>query len=95
MAGVVAGGMETPFVMDRFPDTDVAVLRGPEIVADTVVYALSVPSRSALAESSYRTGRRPGPEVSTVPCRRRQPSTPVAVWAEPTGLDSGEPRCLR
>ncbi|GAA2435716.1 hypothetical protein GCM10010405_18520 [Streptomyces macrosporus] len=27
--------------------------------------------------------------------RRPQPSTPVAWWGEPTGLDSGEPRCRR
>ncbi|MGW0122937.1 SDR family oxidoreductase [Streptomyces sp. NPDC003327] len=50
VTGVVAGGMETPFIMDRFPDTDTGLLQSPEVVADTVMYALSVPTGSALAE---------------------------------------------
>ncbi|GGQ01656.1 hypothetical protein GCM10010249_20150 [Streptomyces roseolilacinus] len=33
-----------------------------------------------------------GPSVAA---RAAQPSTPVAEWDAPTGLDSGDPRCLR
>ncbi|MFI8962560.1 SDR family oxidoreductase [Streptomyces sp. NPDC053493] len=50
VTGVIAGGMETPFIMDRFPDTDTALLQSPEVVADAVAYALSVPAGSAAAE---------------------------------------------
>ncbi|MET9880338.1 SDR family oxidoreductase [Actinacidiphila glaucinigra] len=50
VTGVIAGGMHTPFIMERFPDADVALLQSPEIVADTVLYALSVPAGSALSE---------------------------------------------
>ncbi|MCF6525643.1 SDR family oxidoreductase [Streptomyces sp. JJ36] len=50
VTGVVAGGMETPFVLDRFPDADTSLLQSPEIVADTVLYALSVPSGSVVPE---------------------------------------------
>lgn len=42
--------MHTPFILDRFPDADVSMLQSPDIVADTVLYALSVPSGSAVAE---------------------------------------------
>ncbi|GAA1579634.1 SDR family oxidoreductase [Streptomyces globosus] len=62
VTGVIAGGMETAFIMDRFPDTDVSMLQSPDIVADTVMYALSVPGGSAV------------PEVVVVP--RREPSWP-------------------
>lgn len=34
---------------------------------------------------------RPGRRV-VAPLERCQPSTPVDMWAAPTGLDSGEPR---
>ncbi|MBT2468628.1 SDR family oxidoreductase [Streptomyces sp. ISL-66] len=50
VTGVIAGGMETAFILERFPDADVSMLQSPEIVADTVLYALSVPVGSALAE---------------------------------------------
>ncbi|MFH7600384.1 SDR family oxidoreductase [Streptomyces racemochromogenes] len=62
ITGVIAGGMETAFIMDRFPDTDVSLLQSPDIVADTVMYALSVPVGSAV------------PEVVVVP--RRETSWP-------------------
>ncbi|MEV4193383.1 2-hydroxycyclohexanecarboxyl-CoA dehydrogenase, partial [Streptomyces toxytricini] len=62
VTGVIAGGMETAFIMDRFPDADVSMLQSPDIVADTVMYALSVPGGSAV------------PEVVVVP--RREPSWP-------------------
>ncbi|GAA2944263.1 hypothetical protein [Streptomyces enissocaesilis] len=44
------GGMETPFVLERFPDADVPMLQSPDIVADTVLYALSVPAGGAVSE---------------------------------------------
>ncbi|KIF01620.1 2-hydroxycyclohexanecarboxyl-CoA dehydrogenase [Streptomyces sp. RSD-27] len=50
VTGIIAGGMETAFILERFPDADVSMLQSPEIVADTVLYALSVPSGSALGE---------------------------------------------
>ncbi|NXY99119.1 SDR family oxidoreductase [Streptomyces sp. BR123] len=50
VTGVIAGGMETAFITDRFPDADVSLLQSPEIVADTVLYALSVPPGSVLGE---------------------------------------------
>ncbi|GGT46082.1 SDR family oxidoreductase [Streptomyces purpureus] len=50
VTGVIAGGMETPFIMERFPDADVSMLQSPDIVADTVLYALSVPAGSAVSE---------------------------------------------
>ncbi|MEU4887033.1 MULTISPECIES: SDR family oxidoreductase [Streptomyces] len=50
VTGVVAGGMETPFVLDRFPDADTTKLQSPDIVADAVLYALSVPHGSVIPE---------------------------------------------
>ncbi|MEV8530477.1 SDR family oxidoreductase [Streptomyces sp. NPDC051211] len=50
ITGIIAGGMETPFIMERFPDADVSMLQSPEVVADTVLYALSVPAGSAVSE---------------------------------------------
>ncbi|MBT2365557.1 SDR family oxidoreductase [Streptomyces sp. ISL-10] len=50
VTGIIAGGMETPFILERFPDADVSMLQSPDIVADTLVYALSVPPGSAVSE---------------------------------------------
>ncbi|MFG3496561.1 SDR family oxidoreductase [Streptomyces sp. NPDC047928] len=50
VTGIIAGGMETPFIMERFPDADVSLLQSPDVVADAVLYALSVPAGSAAAE---------------------------------------------
>ncbi|MEU2559794.1 SDR family oxidoreductase [Streptomyces longispororuber] len=50
VTGIIAGGMETPFILERFPDADVSMLQSPDIVADTVLYALSVPVGSAVSE---------------------------------------------
>lgn len=50
VTGIIAGGMETPFVTERFPDADVSLLQSPDIVADTVLYALSVPAGSVVPE---------------------------------------------
>ncbi|ORT55974.1 SDR family oxidoreductase [Streptomyces sp. CB03238] len=62
VTGIIAGGMETPFILERFPDADVSMLQSPDIVADTVLYALSVPEGSVV------------PELVVVP--RKEPSWP-------------------
>lgn len=50
VTAVVAGGMKTPFILDRFPDVDPNVLQDPENVADTVRYVLSQPSETVIPE---------------------------------------------
>lgn len=50
VTAVVAGGMRTPFIMERFPDTDPNVLQPPENVADTVKYVLSLPKETVIPE---------------------------------------------
>lgn len=50
ITGVIAGGMETPFIMERFPDADTSKLQSPDVVADAVLSALSVAPGSAMAE---------------------------------------------
>lgn len=52
VTAVVAGGMQTPFLLERFPDIDPAILQPPERVADTVVHILSMPPGSVVAEIS-------------------------------------------
>ncbi|MGC3001832.1 SDR family oxidoreductase [Streptomyces sp. G35A] len=62
VTGIIAGGMQTPFIMERFPDADTSKLQHPDIVADAVLCALSVPATSVM------------PEVVVVP--RSEPSWP-------------------
>lgn len=62
VTGIIAGGMNTPFITERFPDTDLTKLQSPDIVADTVLYALSVPVGSGV------------PELVVIP--RNEPSWP-------------------
>jgi NAD(P)-dependent dehydrogenase (short-subunit alcohol dehydrogenase family) len=50
VTGIIAGGMETALITERFPDADVSKLQDPRIVADTVLYALSVPVGSVVPE---------------------------------------------
>lgn len=50
ITGVVAGGMETPFITERFPDADTSKLQHPDVVAGAVLSALSVPATSSMAE---------------------------------------------
>lgn len=54
---VVAGGMRTPFLLDRFPDIDPALLQPPENVADMIVKVLTMPRDSVV------------PEISVLPMR--------------------------
>jgi len=54
---VVAGGMRTPFLLDRFPDIDPGVLQDPANVAKTVRYLLMLPDETVI------------PEVMVIPMR--------------------------
>ncbi len=47
---VFAGGMRTPFILDRFPDTPLDVLQDPRSVALAVRMALEVPDGSVIPE---------------------------------------------
>jgi NAD(P)-dependent dehydrogenase (short-subunit alcohol dehydrogenase family) len=57
VTAVVAGGMRTPFLLDRFPDLDPAVLQDPANVAETVRFVLSQPDETVI------------PEVMVIPMR--------------------------
>jgi NAD(P)-dependent dehydrogenase (short-subunit alcohol dehydrogenase family) len=57
VTAVVAGGMRTPFLLDRFPDIDPNVLQDPKTVADTVRYVLMQPAETVI------------PEVMVIPMR--------------------------
>ena len=57
VTAVIAGGMRTPFLLDRFPDLDPGVLQDPATVAATVRFVLTQPDESVI------------PEVMVVPMR--------------------------
>jgi NAD(P)-dependent dehydrogenase (short-subunit alcohol dehydrogenase family) len=57
VSAVVAGGMRTPFLLDRFPDLDPDVLQDPANVADTIRYLLLQPPETVI------------PEVMVIPMR--------------------------
>jgi NAD(P)-dependent dehydrogenase (short-subunit alcohol dehydrogenase family) len=50
VSAVVAGGMRTPFLLDRFPDLDPQVLQDPIDVARTVRFVLSQPDDTVIPE---------------------------------------------
>ena len=50
VTAVVAGGMRTPFLFDRFPDLDPGVLQDPRNVAETVRFALTQPAETVIPE---------------------------------------------
>ncbi|NLF10296.1 MAG: SDR family oxidoreductase [Anaerolineaceae bacterium] len=50
VTAVIAGGMRTPFLMDRFPDIDPDLLQDPRNVAETVRHVLTVPRESVIPE---------------------------------------------
>jgi NAD(P)-dependent dehydrogenase (short-subunit alcohol dehydrogenase family) len=50
VSAIVAGGMRTPFILDRFPDTDPAVLQDPGNVAATIRWVLTLPRESVIPE---------------------------------------------
>lgn len=47
---LIAGGMRTPFLLERFPDLDPALLQDPANVARTVLFLLAMPRGSVIAE---------------------------------------------
>jgi NAD(P)-dependent dehydrogenase (short-subunit alcohol dehydrogenase family) len=57
VTAVVAGGMRTPFLLDRFPDIDVGTLQEPRNVAEVVRYVLCQPEATVI------------PEVMVIPMR--------------------------
>jgi NAD(P)-dependent dehydrogenase (short-subunit alcohol dehydrogenase family) len=57
VSAVVAGGMRTPFLLDRFPGLDPGVLQDPANVAKTVRWLLTLPEESVI------------PEVMVIPMR--------------------------
>lgn len=50
VTAVIAGGMRTAFLLDRFPDIDVNNLQDPRNVAATVRYVLTQPAETVIAE---------------------------------------------
>jgi NADP-dependent 3-hydroxy acid dehydrogenase YdfG len=57
VAAVIAGGMRTPFLLDRFPDLDPGLLQDPRNVAETVRFVLTQPADTVI------------PEVTVIPMR--------------------------
>jgi len=50
VTAVVAGGMRTPFLLDRFPDIDTGTLQDPRNVAETVLFVLTRPAETVIPE---------------------------------------------
>jgi NAD(P)-dependent dehydrogenase (short-subunit alcohol dehydrogenase family) len=50
VTAIIAGGMRTPFLLDRFPDIDVATLQDPVNVAKAVKAILTLPEQTVISE---------------------------------------------
>jgi NAD(P)-dependent dehydrogenase (short-subunit alcohol dehydrogenase family) len=50
VTAVIAGGMRTPFLLDRFPELDPGVLQDPRNVADTICFVLTQPAETVIPE---------------------------------------------
>jgi len=50
VTAILAGGMRTPFLLDRFPDIDVDTLQDPANVARAVCFALTQPEETVIPE---------------------------------------------
>lgn len=50
VTAVIAGGMKTPFLLDRFPDLDPNLFQDPKNVAETVRYVLMQPAETVVPE---------------------------------------------
>ncbi len=50
VTAIISGGMRTPFILDRFPDTDPGVLQDPATVAETIRFVLTLPDESVIPE---------------------------------------------
>jgi NAD(P)-dependent dehydrogenase (short-subunit alcohol dehydrogenase family) len=57
VTAVIAGGMRTPFLLDRFPELDPSALQDPANVAATVRFVLSLPAETVV------------PEITVIPMR--------------------------
>ena len=74
MTTVIAGGMQTPFILDRFPETPLDLLQDPRNVALAIRFVLDMPPEtvdlrrspcfpSARPRGRERAARSPGPVV--------------------------------
>jgi NAD(P)-dependent dehydrogenase (short-subunit alcohol dehydrogenase family) len=50
VTAVIAGGMRTPFLLERFPDIDITTLQDPMNVAQSIKSVLLLPAESTIAE---------------------------------------------
>jgi len=50
VSAIIAGGMRTPFLLDRFPDIDVSLLQDPGNVARAVKFVLTQPPGTVIPE---------------------------------------------
>jgi NAD(P)-dependent dehydrogenase (short-subunit alcohol dehydrogenase family) len=50
VTAIVAGGMRTPFLLDRFPEIDLSTLQDPSAVAETIRFVLSQPPGTVIPE---------------------------------------------
>ncbi|HEX5421252.1 MAG TPA: SDR family oxidoreductase [Gammaproteobacteria bacterium] len=50
VTALIAGGMRTPFLLERFPDIDESVLQDPENVAEAVRFVLTQPRGTVIPE---------------------------------------------
>lgn len=50
VTAVIAGGMRTPFLLDRFPDIDQSTLQDPQNVAQAVLMVLQMPAETVIPE---------------------------------------------
>ena len=50
VTALLAGGMRTPFILDRFPDTPLENLQDPRTVAETIAFLLGQPGDSVIPE---------------------------------------------
>ena len=50
VTALVAGGMRTPFLLDRFPDIDVSTLQDPRNVAEAIRFVLLQPGETVIPE---------------------------------------------
>jgi len=50
VCALIAGGMQTPFLLDRFPDIDRATLQDPADVAQTIRHVLVQPKGTVISE---------------------------------------------
>ena len=50
VSAIIAGGMRTPFLLDRFPDIDAGNLQDPASVARAVCFVLTQPAETVVPE---------------------------------------------